>query len=119
VNLRNEALLMLDGQGALLHIARGVSHLMRTAGISGVVIGGVAREFVKQGVPVQLMPLEQVGEPPSASADIEGVTTVTLTGLINMQLCSGSTSPLRAQDKESITEPSRPDLPQSRRAVIL
>jgi hypothetical protein len=42
VNLRDEALLMLDKRGALLDIAREVSHLMRTAGIPGVVIGGVA-----------------------------------------------------------------------------
>jgi hypothetical protein len=42
VNLRHEALLMLDRRGALLDIAREVSHFLRTAGISGVVIGGVA-----------------------------------------------------------------------------
>jgi hypothetical protein len=41
-NLRNEALLILDKQGAVLDIAREVSHLMRAAGIPGVVIGGVA-----------------------------------------------------------------------------
>jgi len=33
---------MLDKRGALLDIAREVSHLMRAAGIPGVVIGGVA-----------------------------------------------------------------------------
>jgi hypothetical protein len=128
---------MLDRRGALLDIAREVSHLMRTAGIPGVVIGGVAvvlhgyvrttkdidiflplplkpladlltangytfdpdrREFVKQGVPVQLVLPEQVGELSTAAVDIEGVTTVTLTDLINMRLRRGSTSPLRAQD---------------------
>jgi hypothetical protein len=40
--LRDEALLMLDRRGAVLDIARQVSQLMRTAGIPGVVIGGVA-----------------------------------------------------------------------------
>jgi hypothetical protein len=91
---------MLDRRGAVLDIARQVSQLMRTAGIPGVVIGGVAvvlhghvrttrdidiflppplepfaelltahgytfdrarKEFVKQGVPVQLVLPEQVG----------------------------------------------------------
>jgi hypothetical protein len=137
VNLRDEALLMLDRRGALLDIAREVSHLMRAAGIPGVVIGGVAvvlhgyvrttqdidiflppplqpladlltgngytfdpdrKEFVKQGVPVQLVLPEQVGELSTAAVDIEGVTTVALTDLINMKLRSGSTNPLRAQD---------------------
>ena len=137
VNLRDEALLMLDRRGALLDIAREVSHLMRTAGIPGVVIGGVAvvlhgyvrttkdidiflplplkpladlltangytfdpdrKEFVKQGVPVQLVLPEQVGKLSTTAIDIEGVTTVTLTDLINMKLRSGSTNPLRAQD---------------------
>jgi hypothetical protein len=137
VNLRHEALLMLDRRGALLDIAREVSHFMRTAGISGVVIGGVAvvlhgyvrttkeidifllpplepladlltangytfdpdrRESVKQGVPVQPVLPEQVGELSTAAVDSEGVTTVTLTDLINMKLRSGSTNPLRAQD---------------------
>jgi hypothetical protein len=42
LNLRDEALLMLDKHGALLDIAREVSNLMRRAGIPGVVIGGVA-----------------------------------------------------------------------------
>jgi hypothetical protein len=41
-NLRDEALLILDKQGTVLDIAREVSHLMRAAGIPGVVIGGIA-----------------------------------------------------------------------------
>jgi Nucleotidyltransferase of unknown function (DUF6036) len=137
VNLRDEALLMLDRRGALLDIAREVSHLMRAAGIPGVVIGGVAvvlhgyvrttkdidiflqpplepladlltangftfdrrkREFVKQGVPVQLVLPEQVGALSTEAIDIEGITTVTLADLINMKLRSGSTNLLRAQD---------------------
>ena len=137
VNLRDEALLMLDKRGTLLDIAREVSHLMRTAAIPGVVIGGVAvvlhgyvrttkdvdillppplepladlltahgytfdrdrREFVKQGVPVQLVLPEQVGELSTAGVEIEGITTVTLADLINMKLRSGSTNLLRAQD---------------------
>ena len=41
-NLREEALLLLDKRGSILDIAREVSQLMRNAGVSGVVIGGVA-----------------------------------------------------------------------------
>ncbi len=42
VNLREEALLMLDRRGALLDVARELSDILRSAGIPGVVIGGVA-----------------------------------------------------------------------------
>jgi hypothetical protein len=41
-HLRDEALLLLDKHGKILEIAREVSSLMRTAGIPGVVIGGIA-----------------------------------------------------------------------------
>lgn len=40
--LRYEALLILDKRGAVLEVAREVSRLMDSAGISGCVIGGVA-----------------------------------------------------------------------------
>jgi hypothetical protein len=56
------------------------------------------REFVKLGVPVQLVLPEQVGGLSTAAVEIEGVRTVALTDLINMKLRSGSTNPLRAQD---------------------
>jgi hypothetical protein len=42
LHLRDEALLLLEKRGTILDLAREVSHLMRTAGIPGVVIGGVA-----------------------------------------------------------------------------
>lgn len=42
LNLRDEALLMLDKRGTILDIAREVSHLMRAVGIPGMIIGGVA-----------------------------------------------------------------------------
>jgi hypothetical protein len=42
MNLRDEALLMLEKRGAILEVAREVSRLMREAGLPGVVIGGVA-----------------------------------------------------------------------------
>lgn len=40
--LRDEALQLLDKRGKVLDIAREVSQLMRTAGIPGAVIGGIA-----------------------------------------------------------------------------
>lgn len=136
-NLRHEALLILDKRGTILDIAREVSSLMRTAGIPGVVIGGIAvvlhghvrttadiaiylqppleplaelltangftfeldrREFVKQGITIHLVLPEQVGPPPNATIEIEGITTVTLADLIGMKLRSGSTNLLRSQD---------------------
>ena len=42
VSLRDEALLILENRGAVLDTAREISRLMCTAGIPGVVIGGVA-----------------------------------------------------------------------------
>lgn len=42
VSLRDEALLLLDKRGKILDTAREVSSLMRSAGVSGVVIGGIA-----------------------------------------------------------------------------
>jgi hypothetical protein len=40
--VRDEALLVLEGRGMILEIAREVSALMRQAGVDGAVIGGVA-----------------------------------------------------------------------------
>ena len=42
VQLRDEALLMLEGRGAILDVARTVSRLLVDRGIDGAVIGGVA-----------------------------------------------------------------------------
>lgn len=42
INLRDEALLLLDKRGKVLGIAREVSRLMHAAAIPGVVIGGIA-----------------------------------------------------------------------------
>ncbi len=42
INLRDEALLILEKRGTVLDTAREISRLMRNAGIPGVVIGGVA-----------------------------------------------------------------------------
>ncbi len=40
--LRDEALLLMDGRGSLLDTARDLSRLLRDAGLSGAVIGGIA-----------------------------------------------------------------------------
>lgn len=40
--LRKEALLLLQGRGAILEIAREVSSILQAAGIDAVVVGGVA-----------------------------------------------------------------------------
>lgn len=42
MNLRDEALLMIEKRGAILAVARDVSRLMAEAGVAGAVIGGVA-----------------------------------------------------------------------------
>ncbi len=134
---RDEGLRILQGEGAILEIAREVSALMRAAGIDGAIVGGVAvvlhghvrttidvdvyvpeplesfstvlqengfefdadrREFVKRGVAVHLVKLEQIKHPPKKLEEIEQITTVSLADLINMKLRSGSSNVLRAQD---------------------
>jgi hypothetical protein len=42
IAIRNEALLMLQGKGAILDTARTVSRVLETSGVAGAVIGGVA-----------------------------------------------------------------------------
>jgi hypothetical protein len=56
------------------------------------------REFTRQGVPLHLVTLEQVGKPPREIVEIEGITTVGLADLIEMKLASGMRNMLRAQD---------------------
>jgi len=66
MNLRDEALLMLEKRGAILETAREVSRLMREAGIEGAVIGGVAvvlHGYVRTTLDVDVLvdpPLERV-----------------------------------------------------------
>lgn len=68
MNLRDEALLMLEKRGAILNVAREVSRLMREAGLPGVVIGGVAvvlHGHVRTTVDVDVLvdpPLERMGD---------------------------------------------------------
>jgi len=135
--LRDEALLMLEGRGAVLETARHVSRILRKNNISGAVIGGVSvtlhgdvratsdvdvfvpeplatfadhlrsagydfdpkqREFVRQQVPVHLIPPSVAIPTPRDFTIIQDVRTVSLVDLINLKLHSGSSSVLRSQD---------------------
>lgn len=58
----------------------------------------VEKQFVKRGVPVHLVTLEQVKDPPRRFEQIDGIRTVSLADLINMKLRSGTSDILRAQD---------------------
>jgi hypothetical protein len=135
--LREEALLLLDGRGALLDAAREISGAFRDREIVGAVIGGIAvllhgyvrtttdidlfvpgpleaaasvlkglgfvhdrgrRMFVRDGLPVYLVTLDQWGAAPTAYLEIKGVATVSLPDLIARKLRSGSENLLRAID---------------------
>jgi hypothetical protein len=66
---RDEALLLLEGRGMILDIAREVSVLMRAAGIDGAVIGGVAvvlHGYVRTTLDVDVF----VPDPPERLADV-------------------------------------------------
>jgi hypothetical protein len=135
-SIREEALLILQGRGAILDTAREISEVLRAHQIEGAIIGGIAvvlhghvrttvdvdvytphaerlaaalgekgfvfdqaqRRFVKAGVPVDLVTIDQIGVPPGRYEDREGILTVSLADLINIKLRSGTTDPLRAQD---------------------
>jgi hypothetical protein len=57
-----------------------------------------AREFDKEGIPVQLVTGELIERPPVRPVEIEHIRTVRLADLINIKLRSGLSSILRAQD---------------------
>lgn len=137
IALRDEALKLLDGRGAILDAAREISAALREAGVAGAIVGGVAvvlhgyirttvavdiyspepterpidlleslgfsldssrREFVRDGVVVHIVRPEQVGTPPRALTEIEGVTVVSLADLIAMKLRLGLAKRTRAKD---------------------
>jgi hypothetical protein len=56
------------------------------------------KQFVKSGVPVHLVNIEQLGQPPKRVIEIDGVCTVSLADLISIKLRSGTANMLRAQD---------------------
>jgi hypothetical protein len=123
VHLRNEALLMLEGKGAILETARRISHVFRESGSNGAVVGGIAvlvhghirttavvdvwlpeyepallgriKCAASRAVPVNFLTLSSR---PKQLIDVDGVRTVSLADLINMKLRSGTRHTLRAQD---------------------
>jgi hypothetical protein len=56
------------------------------------------REFVRDGIPVHLVPTEQTGMTELRTIEMEGILTVPLADLIAMKLRSGTKNLLRAQD---------------------
>lgn len=66
--------------------------------IDGFSYSRARREFTLGGVPVHLVTDDVIGTAPRATANIEGVRTVTLPELINLKLRSGIGNMLRAQD---------------------
>jgi hypothetical protein len=65
---------------------------------SGFFFDAEKKEFVREGIPVHLVTIEQVKQAPSRTVEIEGITTIPLEDLIAIKLRSGSTNVLRAQD---------------------
>lgn len=62
-DLRDEALLLLEGRGILLDVAREISGLLRAAGVPGVVVGGIAvvlHGYVRTTRDIDLLPLSPV-----------------------------------------------------------
>lgn len=71
-------------------------------------LGGVwdprAREFVIEGVPVQLVTAEQTGEPPRHISEIDGIRVVSLADLIRFKLRAGLSTPGRTRDLADVEE---------------
>ncbi|MGC8640509.1 MAG: hypothetical protein ACP5XB_11595 [Isosphaeraceae bacterium] len=65
---------------------------------SGFSLDSQKKELVREGVPVHLVTLDQLKQPPRKTVEIEGITTISLEDLIEIKLRSGSANLLRAQD---------------------
>jgi len=65
---------------------------------NGFALDSQKKEFVREGVPVHLVTIEQLKQPPRKTVEIEGITTISLEDLIEIKLRSGSSNVLRAQD---------------------
>lgn len=74
---------------------REMADLLETHGFSH---DPARREFVRDGIPVHLVPPEQTGMTELRTLEIEGILTVPLADLIAMKLRSGTKNLLRAQD---------------------
>ena len=64
----------------------------------GFSLDSLKKEFVREGVPVHLVTMDQLKQPPRKTVEIEGITTISLEDLIEIKLRSGSANVLRAQD---------------------
>ena len=64
----------------------------------GFLLDSLKKEFVREGVPVHLVTIDQLKQPPRKTVEIEGITTISLEDLIEIKLRSGSSNLLRAQD---------------------
>ena len=137
LNLRDEALLLLEHRGAILEAAREISRSLRERSVPGAIIGGIAvllhghvrtttdidivvhgpldeagsaleaigfvkdpsrGQFIRDGLPVHLLPFEVIGMSLGEFIEIDGVITVTLPNLVAMKLLSGIRNRLRAKD---------------------
>ena len=56
------------------------------------------RQFVREGVPVHLVTMDQLQVAPRRYEERDDILTVSLADLVNMKLRTGTTDPLRAQD---------------------
>ncbi|MBV8308985.1 MAG: hypothetical protein JO344_01165 [Planctomycetaceae bacterium] len=65
---------------------------------NGFALDSQKKEFVRDGVPIHLVTIDQLKQPPRKTVEIEGITTVSLEDLIEIKLRSGSSNVLRAQD---------------------
>ena len=65
---------------------------------AGFVLEAAEEQFVKDRVPVHLVPASQIGIVPQKRIEIDGVTTISLADLINIKLRSGRDNVLRAKD---------------------
>ncbi len=65
---------------------------------NGFAVDAEKKEFVRDGVPIQLVTIDQLKQPPRKTVEIEGITTVSLEDLIEIKLRSGSSNVLRVQD---------------------
>jgi hypothetical protein len=65
---------------------------------SGFTLDPQKQEFVREGIPVHLVTIEQLKQAPKRTVEIEGITTISLEDLIEIKLRRGSSNVLRAQD---------------------
>jgi Nucleotidyltransferase of unknown function (DUF6036) len=65
---------------------------------NGFALGAGKKEFVRDGIPIHLVTIEHLKQPPRKTVEIEGITTISLEDLIEIKLRSGSSNVLRAQD---------------------